>query len=190
MHMEVGPRKGCGCEGCRRFRDTQRLFRLIALVFSLAVLTLAAVLCIKAHASTGPSQRWRGYERALARIVVAEADGSVQDWSAILWTLDHRIVRYGDTPARTMSYSATTHSPLPRAQSIHLVGITNQANPWGDHLVTALAHVKAWMQGSVPDPCPEALHWHGTCDSTPGWFEQVICGETRNSFGKLRLRRK
>lgn len=190
MHMDIEDRaRWCKCDTCtsRREVDAQRAresMALIRLVVFVGILVFALMVALAAHAYAAPSGKWRLHEDVLARIVVAEADGSESDWAAILWTLNHRLERYGDTPERTMLYSTTVRSNAERPKGIHQVDL--QSAPRKNQLLKALGYVRTWINGGISDPCPDSLHWHGIGDSRPGWFELISCGPTRNSFGKVR----
>jgi hypothetical protein len=158
-------------------------FFLSLFVLAMSVAFLAAVS--QAQAFVHPSGAWRGHEDVLSRVLVAEADRSVYDWAAILWTLQHRLDRYGDTPSRIMSYSATLKSDAARPRSIRVL-TPGDASARGRQVAAARAYVEDWIRGRVMDPCPDSLHWHGIADSRPRWFQLVDCGTTKNSFGKVR----
>lgn len=187
MHMDLEDRvRWCECNVCKRTRKERRMLRRLVIMLGVFVFALVVAVSFVVHASAAPSGKWRLHADVLARILVAEADGSEADWAAILWTLNHRLERYGDTPERTMLYSATVRSSLERPRKIHLVATDQQSSLRKNQLLSALGYVRLWINGGVMDPCPDALHWHGTSDSQPSWFEPITCGETRNTFGKVR----
>lgn len=142
----------------------------------------------KAQAYNGPSHQWSGYQDVLARVLIAEADGSRGDWAAISWTLEHRRERFDESPDRIMRYSTTLRSGAKRPREVHALTESLATGARARQYRDALAFVASWVRGNVPDPCPDAIHWYGIGDSRPDWFADVSCGVTRNTFGKNRVR--
>lgn len=155
----------------------------VLLVVALVIVSLAATSPAKAFIT--PSGAWRGHEDMLARVLIAEADESEADWAAILWTLEHRRDRYGESPSVIMRYSAPTKSNAKRPALIRAITAT-EAGRRGEQYRRASGYVASWIRGRVVDPCPTSLHWHGIGDSRPRWFEPIYCGATRNHFGRVR----
>lgn len=124
----------------------------------------------------------------LARVLVGEADGSRDDWAALLWTLRHRQQRAGRRPLQGFTrYSTVFQGRNRRAREILTLGTAEpdfgvhpeqRASQWG----AALAFVDRWLRGQVSDPCPKALHWRGVKDPAPPDRVQVFCGRTANEF--------
>lgn len=161
-------------------------------IYTIAALVIAALCAAAALFTTSPAKAfitpsgsWRGHEDMLTRVLIAEADESENDWAAILWTLEHRRERYGESPSVIMRYSAPTKSNAKRPAAIRAITST-EAGRRGDQYRRASGYVAGWLRGHVVDPCPASLHWHGIGDSRPRWFEPIYCGATRNHFGRVR----
>lgn len=129
--------------------------------------------------------------RDLARVLVAEADGSRPDWLAILWVLEHRRQRAHKagrprTLRETARYSALWRSRSPRAREIRALGHADPEVPHGPRRArqweAALRFVDTWAAGATRDPCPTATHWDR---QEPPWpWVRVGCGPTVNLFGR------
>lgn len=143
-----------------------------------AILTLATI----AHAQP-PSRGWATHANKLSRVLVAEADDSVRDWTAILWTLEHRRAYLGISHSDALSYSATVRLASGRSRRIHTLPLRDMLPARAEQVRKARAHIRAWLAGRVADPCPNSLHWRGPSDPDPLWFVPLQCGRTNNIFG-------
>lgn len=153
----------------------------VAMVLALACATTSPV-----SAFARPSPEWAQHADTLARVLVAEADGSRADWSAMLWVLEHRREQSGALASQVLRYSRTLQSTTQRTRRIHELPRSELSSARARQLADAIDHVHAWIAGGVPDPCPGADHWRGLTDSEPDWFSPVSCGPTRQIFGTAR----
>jgi hypothetical protein len=148
---------------------------------------LCSALTLGVHgAEARPGDGWAAHADTLARVCVAEADGSQADCAAILWTLEHRRQVTGAPVASVIVYSATLKLPNERAERIHTLSLEELHPLRARQIREARMLVDAWLEGRVKDPCPSATHWRGTSDAHPSWLVEVDCGGTRNTFGRTK----
>lgn len=157
-------------------------------------LTIWAVLLLclsSAHAAPKqPAPDWAQYHDTLARVLIAEADASTQDWAAIAWVLEHRRENADMSPAGALRYSATLRRSTPRTALIHSLGGADEVPRIRTRqFERAQLFVRAWQRGDIADPCPRATDFYGLSDSRPAWFVDVGCGRTLNVFGTTAARR-
>lgn len=141
-----------------------------------------------------PSQDYEASRRILAVTIVAEADGSVQDWKAMSWVLAKRWgIRHKTRPEESFAafvkkFASVWKVDTSRAKILRQLVWGKSALPKRRRRVWADAQdfVLRWQAGRVPDPCPTALNWGGTMDVPVGQWEPVNCGRTRNIFYALR----
>lgn len=158
----------------------------------LALATAAALVMPTPASGFGrPPEDWAKHTDTLARVLVAEADGSRADWAAILWVLEHRRGRSrSKSAARALNYSATLRKLNKRAAFIHTADASQSCTEAcmraarARQFLDAFDFVRDWLAGHVPDPCPAATHWRGIDDPKREDHEVVACGPTRNIFGR------
>jgi hypothetical protein len=124
----------------------------------------------------------------LARAMVGEADWHEPDHIAIAFVLAKRWTAYQQNRAplpfhRYIElYSASLRSNSERSKWIQQLPWGPLPGPFEARWNRVMKLVKAWGEGMVKDPCPNARHWGGAMDRPGKKLHPVSCGLTRNIF--------
>ena len=163
------------------------------IVAMLSVLLMAAPAF--AYRRPLPGEEWNEQTQlTLARAMVGEADWHEPDHVAIAYVLARRwrIHQLNREPLSFQRYielySASLRSDSERSGWIRSL-------PWGplpgqyeQRWSRVQKLVRAWGEGLIKDPCPQAMHWGGTMDRPARSWHPVSCGLTRNIFYTYRDR--
>ena len=148
-----------------------------------AILAGAALDSCDASAQDRPPTR---AERDVARFLCGEADGHVADYAPLLWTMQRRATLYGlSLPAMVRSYSAPLRGNGGArgrwVRALPALPTPGYAATWRG----ALAAVRAFRRGELPDPCASpTLHFGSPRDVAlrfPG-VVPVDCGDVANRY--------
>ena len=152
---------------------------------------LALTFTTAAHARPRPLpvEEWdEDTMLTLGRAMVGEADWHEPDHVAIAYVLARRwrVHQKNRAPLSFRSYIRLYSASL-RSTSERSLWI--QSLPWGpmpglyEKRWDRVRHlVKAWGNGRIKDPCPNAVHWGGAMDRPSRRWQPVTCGLTRNIF--------
>lgn len=136
-----------------------------------------------------PTDEWdESTQLTLARAMVGEADWHEPDHVAIAFVLArrwrmHSANREPITFQRYISlYSASLRSESDRSNFIRSLPWGALPGPHEQRWNRVQKLVKAWGQGMIKDPCPNAMHWGGAMDRPSRRWHPISCGLTRNIF--------
>lgn len=158
------------------------------IVAMLSVLLMAAPAFAYGRAPLPASEWTDSTQLMLARAMVGEADWHEPDHVAIAWVLarrwhTHQLNREHVSFERFIErYSAAMRSDSERSLWIRSLPWGPMPGPYGQRWNRVQNLVKAWGQGLVKDPCPQAIHWGGTMDRPARSWHPISCGLTRNIF--------
>ena len=140
-----------------------------------------------------PTGEWNETTQlTLARAMVGEADWHEPDHVAIAFVLARRWRNYQlhrePLPFERYieRYSASLRSDSDRSHFIRSLPWGALPGPHEQRWNRVQKLVKAWGDGLIKDPCPNAMHWGGAMDRPSSRWHPISCGLTRNIFYKHR----
>ena len=127
-----------------------------------------------------PAEAQSRGELDVVRMLCGEADGSVADWHAILWTVQRRADRHGmSLPAMARAYSAPLRGHGGArgrwVRALPVLPTPGYAATWRGALET----VRAYRRGAVADPCARASFHFGSVADVRARFPRAVpidCG--------------
>jgi len=161
----------------------------ITVSFLMIMVLLAAAPALAYRKSPLPVDEWdENTQLTLARAMVGEADWHEPDHVAIAYVLArrwrvHQMNREPLTFQRYIElYSASLRSVSERSSFIRSLPWGPLPGPYEQRWNRVQQLVKAWGEGRVKDPCPNAVHWGGAMDRPSRNWHPISCGLTRNIF--------
>lgn len=136
-----------------------------------------------------PEVEWdESTQLTLAQAMVGEADWHEPDHVAIAYVLARRWHRHQmnreplSFQRYIQLYSASLRSVSERSSFIRSLPWGVLPGPYEQRWNRVQKLVKAWGDGRIKDPCPNAMHWGGAMDRPSRNWSPTSCGLTRNIF--------